>query len=95
MDKLWLFCLRCLAGRLAHPSCHALAHALLEGGGEGSVAAVAALRDGEEVVEGLKADYSKAVPHYLMYTTIGRADLIEFELAAIKRHEVFKEMMEN
>lgn len=53
------------------------------------------LRDGEEVVEGLKTDYSKAVPHYLMYTTIGRADLIEFELAAIKRQEVFEEMLEN
>ena len=45
--------------------------------------------------ETLKTDYSKAVPHYLMYTTIGRADLIEFELAAIKRQEVFEEMLEN
>ena len=49
---------------------------------------------GEEV-EGLKYDFSKAVPHYLMYTTVGRADLIEFELAAMKRHETFEEMLDN
>lgn len=53
------------------------------------------LRNGEEVVEGLKYDYTKAVPHYLMYTTIGRADLIEFELAAMKRHETFEEMLDD
>ncbi len=52
------------------------------------------LRNGEEV-EGLQYDYSKAVPHYLMYTTIGRADLIEFEVSAKKRHEVFEKMMAN
>lgn len=52
------------------------------------------LRNGEEV-EGLKYDYSKAVPHYLMYTTIGRADLIEFEVSARKRHEVFEKKMAN
>ena len=53
------------------------------------------LKNGEEIVEGLKYDYSKAVPHYLMYTTIGRADLIEFDLAAMKRHEAFEGILEN
>lgn len=52
------------------------------------------LRNGEEV-KGLQYDYSKAVPHYLMYTTVGRADLIEFEVSARKRHEVFEKMMAN
>ena len=48
-----------------------------------------------EEVEGLQYDYSKVVPHYLMYTTVGRADLIEFEVSARKRHEVFEKMMVN
>jgi hypothetical protein len=52
------------------------------------------LQNGEEV-EGLQYDYSKVVPHYLMYTTVGRADLIEFEVSARKRHEVFEKMMVN
>ena len=52
------------------------------------------LKAGEEV-EGLKYDFSKAVPHYLMYTTVGRADLIEFEVSAEKRREEFEKMMGN
>ena len=28
---------------------------------------------------GFKADYTQIIPHYLLYSTIGRADLIEFE----------------
>ena len=42
------------------------------------------LKAGEQV-EGLKYDFSKAVPHYLMYTTTGRADLIMFESSFQKR----------
>lgn len=30
-------------------------------------------------IDGYSNDYSKIIPHYLLYTTIGRADLIEFE----------------
>ncbi len=44
MVEVRLLCLWGLAVRLVHPSCHALALALLEGGGEGAVAAVAALQ---------------------------------------------------
>ena len=29
--------------------------------------------------KGLGADYQKIIPHYLMYSTLGRADLIRFE----------------
>ena len=50
------------------------------------------LKAGEEV-EGLKYDFAKAVPHYLMYTTVGRADLIEFEVSAEKRREEFEKMV--
>lgn len=42
------------------------------------------LKAGEEV-EGLRYDFTKTIPHYLMYTTIGRADLIEFEVAVEAR----------
>lgn len=49
------------------------------------------LKAGEEV-EGLKYDFSQAVPHYLMYTTIGRADLIMFESSVKKRREEFHKM---
>lgn len=44
-----------------------------------------------EIVEGLKNDYSKAVPHYLMYTTIGRADLLEFESFVKNRKQALKQ----
>jgi len=47
----------------------------------------------DEEVEGLKYDFSKAVPHYLMYTTIGRADLIMFESSMKKRKEAYEKMM--
>ena len=50
------------------------------------------LKAGEDV-EGLKYDFSQAVPHYLMYTTIGRADLIMFESSVEKRREMYKKMM--
>ncbi len=50
------------------------------------------LKNGEEV-EGLQYDYSKAIPHYLMYTTIGRADLIEFEVSSEKCHTVFEKIL--
>lgn len=46
----------------------------------------------DEDVEGLKYDFSKAVPHYLMYTTIGRADLIMFESSMKKRKEEYEKM---
>ena len=29
--------------------------------------------------KGLGADYQNIIPHYLMYSTLGRADLIRFE----------------
>lgn len=32
-----------------------------------------------KMLEGIKVDTSNVVPHYLMYTTIGRADLVDFE----------------
>ena len=48
----------------------------------------------DEEVEGLKYDFSKAVPHYLMYTTIGRADLIMFESSFQKRKEEYEKMMQ-
>lgn len=50
------------------------------------------LKTGEEV-EGLKYDFSKVVPHYLMYTTTGRADLIMFESSMKKRKEEYEKMM--
>ena len=50
------------------------------------------LKAGEEV-EGLKYDFSKAVPHYLMYTTTGRANLIMFESSIKKRQEEYGKMM--
>ncbi len=36
------------------------------------------LQEGKPI-DGYSNDYSKILPHYLLYTTIGRADLIEFE----------------
>ena len=50
------------------------------------------LKTGEEV-EGLKYDFSKVVPYYLMYTTTGRADLIMFESSMKKRKEEYEKMM--
>lgn len=50
------------------------------------------LKTGEEV-EGLKYDFSKVVPHYLMYTTTGRADLIMFESSMKRRKEEYEKMM--
>lgn len=50
---------------------------------------------GGEKVEGLKYDFSKVVPHYLMYTTIGRADLIMFESSMKKRKEEYEKMMKD
>ena len=47
------------------------------------------LKAGEEV-EGLRYDFVKAIPHYLMYTTIGRADLIEFEVAVEARQQKYQ-----
>lgn len=49
------------------------------------------LKAGEEV-EGLKYDFGKITPHYLMYTTVGRADLITFEVSAKKRREEYEKM---
>ena len=37
------------------------------------------------VPNGFKANYSTVTPHYLMYSTIGRADLIEFESFSSRR----------
>ena len=51
------------------------------------------LKAGEQV-EGLKYDFSKAVPHYLMYTTTGRADLIMFESSFQKRKKEYEKMMQ-
>ena len=51
------------------------------------------LKTGEEV-EGFKYDLSQTAPHYLMYTTIGRADLVMFESSMKKRQEEFQKMME-
>lgn len=50
------------------------------------------LKAGEEV-EGLKYDFTQVVPHYLMYTTIGRADLIMFESSMKKRKEAYEKMI--
>lgn len=41
-------------------------------------------------VEGIHVDTSHKIPHYLMYTTLGRADLIDFE----SYHEDLKERIE-
>lgn len=41
-------------------------------------------------VEGIHVDTSHKIPHYLMYTTLGRADLIDFE----SYHEDLKERLE-
>lgn len=38
-----------------------------------------------EIPNGFKANYSNITPHYLMYSTLGRADLIEFECFSPKR----------
>lgn len=38
-----------------------------------------------EIPNGFKANYSNVTPHYLMYSTLGRADLIEFECFSSKR----------
>ena len=51
------------------------------------------LKTGEDV-EGFKYDLSQTVPHYLMYTTIGRADLVMFESSIKKRQEKYQKMME-
>ncbi len=32
-----------------------------------------------KVLDGIKVDTRNVVPHYLMYTTIGRADLVNFQ----------------
>ena len=48
-----------------------------------------------ESVEGLRFDSSKIVPHYLMYTTIGRADLIEFEVSVNNRLDLYKKLLEH
>jgi hypothetical protein len=32
-----------------------------------------------KVLDGIKVDTHDVVPHYLMYTTIGRADLVNFQ----------------
>lgn len=50
------------------------------------------LKAGEEV-EGVRYDFSKTTPHYLMYTTIGRADLIEFEVAMEARQQEYQKLM--
>ncbi len=50
------------------------------------------LKNGEEV-EGLKYDFSKVIPHYLMYTTIGRADLIQFESFVETRRKEYQKMI--
>lgn len=50
------------------------------------------LKAGEKV-EGLEYDFSKVVPHYLMYTTTGRADLIMFESSIKKRKEEYEKLM--
>ena len=52
------------------------------------------LKMGEEV-EGLRYDFAKTIPHYLMYTTIGRADLVEFEVAVEASQKKYKILMEN
>lgn len=44
------------------------------------------LKTGEDV-DGIKYDLSQTVPHYLMYTTIGRADLVMFESSMKERQE--------
>lgn len=49
------------------------------------------LKQGEEV-EGLKYDFTKIIPHYLMYTTIGRADLVEFEVAVKARRAEYAKL---
>lgn len=41
-------------------------------------------------VEGIQVKASHKIPHYLMYTTLGRADLIDFE----SYHEDLKERLE-
>lgn len=41
-------------------------------------------------VEGIHVETSHKIPHYLMYTTLGRADLIDFE----SYHENLKERLE-
>ena len=50
------------------------------------------LKAGEDV-EGLKYDFSQVVPHYLMYTTIGRADLIMFDSSFKNRQMDYQKMM--
>lgn len=49
------------------------------------------LKAGEDVM-GLRYDFGKITPHYLMYTTVGRADLIAFEVSANKRREEYEKM---
>ena len=46
-----------------------------------------------ELVEGLMCDFSQVVPHYLMYTTIGRADLVMFESSMKKRKEAYDKIV--
>ena len=33
----------------------------------------------KDVSKGVKTRYNNVVPHYLIYTTLGRADLVRFE----------------
>lgn len=46
-----------------------------------------------ELVEGLMCDFSQVVPHYLMYTTIGRADLVMFESSMKKSKEAYDKIV--
>lgn len=46
-------------------------------------------------VEGIHVDTSHKIPHYLMYTTLGRADLIDFESYHEDLKERIKTMMRN
>lgn len=43
------------------------------------------LQTGKLPDTGYQADYSQIIPHYLLYSTIGRADLIEFESTSNKQ----------
>ena len=46
-------------------------------------------------VEGIHVATSHKIPHYLMYTTLGRADLIDFESYHEDLKERLKSMMQN
>lgn len=51
------------------------------------------LKAGEEV-EKLCYNFTKIISHYLMYTTIGRTDLVEFEVAVDARQKEYEKMIE-